>query len=70
MSEQGEVAVTRILEGNLGVHMNGRSLPGEGPRLDLLSPMTGTPLGSLSEASTDQLDAAVGHAWQAFASGD
>ena len=31
MSEKSELAVTRILEGNLGVHMNGRSLPGEPP---------------------------------------
>lgn len=69
MSEKGELAVTRILEGNLGVHMNGRSLPGEGPHIDLISPMTGTALGSLAEASTAQLDAAVGHARQAFASG-
>ncbi|MGO1349252.1 MAG: hypothetical protein ACTMIL_10465 [Brevibacterium aurantiacum] len=48
MSEKSELAVTRILEGNLGVHMNGRSLPGEGPHIDLISPMTGTALGSLA----------------------
>lgn len=70
MSEKGKLALSRILEGNLGVYMNGYGLPGEGQRLELISPMTGTTLGALSEASTDQLDSAVGHARQAFDAGD
>lgn len=69
MSDKGARALAHMLDGNRGVLANGQRIVGAGPTLELISPATGEALGSLSEASTDQVDDAVGSARRAFSSG-
>ncbi|WP_109471903.1 aldehyde dehydrogenase family protein [Ornithinimicrobium cavernae] len=69
MSEKGALALKELLEDDRGVYTDGERRTGEGPALELIAPATGEVLGSLSEASAEQVDAAVASARAAFSSG-
>lgn len=69
MYEKGSRAFAQLVDGNRGVYSNGLSRTGEGESIELISPSTGSSIGKLSEASEEQLDAAVQYARDAFAKG-
>ncbi len=69
MSDKGAHAVKELLDADHGVYTEGRRMPGKGPSLELISPATGEVLGSLSEASAEQVDEAVAAGRRAFATG-
>lgn len=69
MSDRGVTALRALLDGDRGVHIDGQRVAGDGPALDLRSPANGEVLGTLSEASTQQVDHAVEAARGAFSSG-
>ncbi|MCI4011409.1 aldehyde dehydrogenase family protein [Brevibacterium sp. ZH18] len=69
MSESGNTALQQLLEGDRGLHIGGRRTTGAGPGVQLRSPASGEVLGTLSEATADQVDQAVHAARQAFTSG-
>ncbi len=69
MYDNGRTVLKDILDANHGLHLGGRPATGEGGPLNLISPSTGEVIGTLNEASEDQLDAAVAAARTAFSSG-
>lgn len=66
MADHGARALSTLIDRNLGVFTDGRFTTGDGPRLDLISPATGEVIGTLTEATVEQLDGAVESARRAF----
>lgn len=66
--EQG--VAQKFLGEDLGVFIEGEFTSGQGASIDLISPSDGTSLGTLSSASTEQLDSAVTLAQQVFEDSD
>lgn len=66
MTDQGAQALSALTDGNRGVFTDGRFTTGDGPDLDLIAPASGEVIGTLSEASDEQLNAAVSSARSAF----
>ena len=64
--DTGRQALSTIIDGNLGVFTDGRATTGQGPALDLIAPANGELIGTINEASEDQLDAAVASARRTF----
>ncbi|RBP63628.1 gamma-glutamyl-gamma-aminobutyraldehyde dehydrogenase [Brevibacterium sanguinis] len=70
MFENGRKALEDLLGGNRGIYSDGGFVSGEGEPIDIVSPSTGETLGTLSQATDAQVDAAVAAARSAFATGD
>ncbi len=70
MSEHGARFLSRVVDGDLGLFIDGKLLSGSGQAIDLVAPASGQRLGSLSAASPSQLDDAVTSARAAFTDGD
>jgi gamma-glutamyl-gamma-aminobutyraldehyde dehydrogenase len=68
--DRGEAALHSIIDGDNGLWIGGRAETGEGEQIDLISPIDGTLLGSLTAASRHQLDTTVTRARTAFDTAD
>src|SRR5699024_11644005 len=66
MTDTGKQALAALIDSDLGVYTTGGFTTGEGPGLDLISPIDGEVIGTVREASVGQLDAAVAPAPATF----
>lgn len=66
MTDTGRQALAALIDSDLGVYTTGGFTTGEGPGLDLISPIDGELIGTVREATEAQLDAAVASARAAF----
>lgn len=70
MVDNGARILEMLIKSNHGVYSNGRYNTGEGANIELVSPSTGSVIGTINEASEAQLDLAVESARQSFDEGD
>jgi gamma-glutamyl-gamma-aminobutyraldehyde dehydrogenase len=66
MTDTGKQALAALIDSDRGVYTTGGFTTGEGPGLDLISPIDGELIGTVRETSEGQLDAAVASARATF----
>lgn len=69
MTDTGTRALAALLDPDHGIFTTGGFVTGHGPGLDLISPVDGELIGTVREASAEQLDFAVSSARRAFDEG-
>ncbi|WP_209325383.1 aldehyde dehydrogenase family protein [Brevibacterium renqingii] len=69
MTDTGAQALAALLDPDHGVFTTGGFATGQGPGLDLVSPIDGELIGTVREASGHQLDSAVASARRTFSEG-
>lgn len=70
MVDSGASMLETLINSNHGVYSNGQYASGDGAGIELISPSTGSVIGTINEASEVQLDQAVESARQTFDEGD